>query len=293
MPELPEVETVRRALDPRLVGHHITSVEQRRPDLRFPFPQDFTARLTGRRVEAVRRRAKYLLAELDTAETLVVHLGMSGRITLSTPNGRNQATARFHQATEGLDALGKAPHDHVVFDLDDGTRVVFNDHRRFGFMDLVANDKLFHHKHFVGLGPEPLGNTFSHAHLDDTLKTKSTPIKTALLDQRVVAGLGNIYVCEALHRARISPKRLARSIPGVRAARLAPAIRSVLEEAICAGGSSLRDYIHTDGSLGYFQHAFNVYDREGEACQNVGCQGIVRRIVQSGRSTFYCSQCQR
>lgn len=294
MPELPEVETVRRALEPRLVGRRFAQVDQRRPDLRFPFPDDFVARLTGRTVETLRRRAKYLLLTLDSDEVLVIHLGMSGRMIVAGPDTEPQNTAKFHdQAGEGDGAIGQAPHDHVVFDFDDGTRVVFNDHRRFGLMDLVGQDQLETHKLFAGLGPEPLGNAFSHVYLNDALRAKQTPIKAALLDQRVVAGIGNIYACEALHRSAISPKRLARTVPGVRAARLAPAVKSVLEDAIAAGGSSLRDYVQTDGSLGYFQHAFAVYDREGKPCQRPGCDGLIQRIVQSGRSTFYCGKCQR
>lgn len=294
MPELPEVETVRTALEPAMTGRCFARVQQRRPNLRFPFPEKFVTRLEGQSVLAVRRRAKYLVIDLSDGESLIVHLGMSGRMTVTPPGGGAHATAPFHQTTPGdtiTDDL--QTHDHVVFDLDDGTRIVFNDHRRFGLMDLADTAELESYKFFVKMGPEPLGNAFSESHMDQALAGKSTPIKAALLDQRVVAGLGNIYVCEALYRSGISPKRLARTIPGKRVTRLVPVVRDVLRDAIAAGGSSLRDYAHTDGSLGYFQHTFSVYDREGEPCKTEGCAGTVRRIVQSGRSTFYCSRCQR
>jgi len=298
MPELPEVETVRTALEPAMLGRRFTRVLQRRADLRFPFPKEFGTRLEGQQISGLRRRAKYLLIDLDGGETLIVHLGMSGRITVHPPKRPGIATARMHHPapthmTGDANSDGLETHDHVVFDLDDRTRIVFNDHRRFGMMDLAATSNLENYKFFTRLGPEPLGNGFSETHLDRVLAGKSTPIKAALLDQRVVAGLGNIYVCEALHRSGISPRRLARTIPGKRATRLVPAIRDVLRDAIAAGGSSLRDYAHTDGSLGYFQHAFSVYDREGKACHTTGCTGLVGRIVQSGRSTFYCGKCQR
>lgn len=317
MPELPEVETVRRALEPCLVDRRLVRVEQRRPDLRFPFPDRFVDRLEGARIQTVGRRAKYLLVSLDTGETLLAHLGMSGRMTILPANETSpsappapaapRATAQFHDkapvdrvtstkvgATKPTARpIGEQPHDHVVFHLDDGTRIVFSDHRRFGYMDLMATDAMETNRHLARLGPEPLGNAFSVAHLDTALASKSTPIKAALLDQRVVSGLGNIYVCEALYRSGISPRRLARTIPGARARRLVPAIRDVLNDAIAAGGSSLRDYAHTDGSLGYFQHTFAVYDQENEVCQRQDCGGTVRRIVQSGRSSFYCDRCQR
>lgn len=294
MPELPEVETVRTALEPAMNGRQFARVQQRRADLRFPFPDGFVDRLEGQRISSVRRRAKYLLVDLSGGETLIVHLGMSGRMTVTPPDGSATATAHFHQSAPG-DTLADAlqTHDHVVFDLDDGTRIVFNDHRRFGMMDLTATDTLETYRFFSKLGPEPLGNGFSEVHMDAALEGKSTSIKAALLDQRVVAGLGNIYVCEALYRSGISPKRLARTVRGKRMTRLVPAVRDVLRDAIAAGGSSLRDYAHTDGSLGYFQHTFSVYDREGEGCRTDGCTGKVQRIVQSGRSTFYCSGCQR
>jgi len=294
MPELPEVETVRTALEPAMLGRRFVTVLQRRSDLRFPFPENFVSRVEEQRVIGVRRRAKYLLIDLESSETLIIHLGMSGRMTVTPWKGGPMATARFHQQVPG-DALSDdlETHDHVVFDLDDGTRIVFNDHRRFGLMDLASTDDLDTYKFFAKMGPEPLGNAFSEIHMDAALAGKATPIKAALLDQRVVAGLGNIYVCEALFRSGISPKRLARSVRGKRMTRLVPAVRDVLRDAIAAGGSSLRDYAHTDGSLGYFQHTFSVYDQEGAPCKKPDCRGIVKRIVQSGRSTFYCGTCQR
>ena len=293
MPELPEVETVRRALEPALAGRTFASVEQRRADLRFPFPANFVDRVAGADVQAVRRRAKYLMIDLSRGETLIVHLGMSGRITVVPHKEPARAVPDLYRTPPHDAATALGPHDHVVFTLDDGTTIIFNDHRRFGFMDLAETATLETCRHFLRMGPEPLGNRFSPAHLDSALFGKATPIKAALLDQRIVAGLGNIYVCEALYRAEISPRRLARSVRGKRVARLVPAIRDVLTQAIAAGGSSLRDYAHTDGSLGYFQHTFSVYDREGEPCPRTACGGTVRRIVQSGRSTFYCGRCQR
>ena len=293
MPELPEVETVRRGLAPALEGRRIARVLQRRPDLRYPLPERFAERLAGRRVERLDRRAKYILARLEGDEVLLVHLGMSGRFTIHAPDAAApDAPGRFHH--DAAAGTGGAPHDHVVFDMEDGTRIVYSDHRRFGFMDLIAGAALDANRHLKDLGPEPLGNEFSAAVLGDRLKGRRAPIKAALLDQRTVAGLGNIYVCEALHRAGVSPNRAASGVAGpLRAERLARAIRDVLTDAIAAGGSTLRDYAHTDGELGYFQHAFAVYDREGEPCSKPGCGGTVRRMVQSGRSTFYCPQCQR
>ena len=274
MPELPEVETVRRGLIGPLEGHVLARVQQNRPDLRWPLPADFAGRLTGRRVERLDRRAKFILARLDDGEVWITHLGMSGRMLLS----RDGATP-------------PGPHDHIVIETDGGDIVTFNDVRRFGMMDLVPEDGLSEHFLLRDLGPEPLGNAFNDEVLSAALAGRKTPIKAALLDQKVVAGLGNIYVCEALHRAGISPKRLARSVAGKRASRLVPAIREVLNQAIAAGGSSLRDYVQTSGELGYFQHNFAVYGREGEPCRN--CGKPVKRIVQSGRSTFYCGACQR
>ena len=291
MPELPEVETIRRGLVPVLTGRRLVRVDVRRADLRVPFPENFALRLAGRQVQVLRRRAKYLLADLDGGETLVVHMGMSGRFTVHA-RGDVAMPGRFvYEMPNGERANGK--HDHVVFHTDDGSRIVFTDHRRFGLMLLAKTSQLEQHELFAGLGPEPLDSSFTPSLLGSVIAGKRTPIKAALLDQRVVAGLGNIYVCEALFRARISPKRLAGSVPGVRAQRLAPAIKAVLEAAIHAGGSTLRDYAQADGELGYFQHHFAVYDRESRRCPRRGCTGTVRRIVQSGRSTFYCPMCQR
>ena len=291
MPELPEVETVRLGLVPALEGRILTRVNAKRADLRIAFPERFAGRLTGRRVLALARRAKYLLAHLDNGQTLIVHLGMSGRLTIHGPHAAVKP-AKFHHKTPD-DGSGDGKHDHVVFETDEGTRIVFTDHRRFGLMTIAQTDALSSHSLFVGLGPEPLDDAFTPAFLSGALKGKRTPIKSALLDQRVVAGLGNIYVCEALFRARISPKRLAASVGGERAKRLVPAIKKVLEAAIKAGGSSLRDYAKADGELGYFQHHFAVYDREGKPCPAKDCRGKIKRIVQAGRSTYYCPSCQK
>jgi len=283
MPELPEVETVRRGLVPVLEGAQIAAVEVRRPDLRWPLPERMAERLKGQVVERLRRRSKYLLADLSSGETLIIHLGMSGRILIS-----GDVPGVFHR-----DHVPQAVHDHVVLDLASGVRVTYNDARRFGAMDLVATDAVETHWLLKSIGPEPLGNGFDETYLAAALKGRRTPVKTALLDQRIVAGLGNIYVCEALHRTGLHPKRHAGRIGAARLAGLVPVIRAVLIEAIDAGGSSLRDYRQTDGELGYFQHAFRVYDREGQPCLKAGCGGTVRRIVQSGRSSFYCPACQR
>jgi formamidopyrimidine-DNA glycosylase len=291
MPELPEVETVRLGLIPAVEGHRLTRVQARRADLRIAFPSGFVERLTGRSVARIRRRAKYLLLDLDSGETLVVHLGMSGRLTIHGAKAAVKPGRFHHKAAE--DGSGEGKHDHVVFETEEGTRIVFTDHRRFGLMALTQTSGLERDKLFEGLGPEPLDDAFTPAVLSAKLKGKRTPIKAALLDQRVVAGLGNIYVCEALFRARISPKRLANSVAGERAKKLVPAIKAVLREAIAAGGSSLRDYARADGELGYFQHHFAVYDREGAPCPGRDCKGRIKRIVQSGRSTFYCPSCQR
>jgi len=275
MPELPEVETVRRGLALRISGRRIVRAELRRPDLRRPFPPALAERLDGALIGALGRRGKYILIELDADGLLLLHLGMSGRITA------------------GSAAQPTVPHDHVVLTLDDGTIIRFNDPRRFGLIDYVRRSEAAQHPLLAGLGPEPLDPGFDAAYLVATLAGKLTPIKTALLDQRVVAGLGNIYVCEALFRAGLSPRRLAASIGWVRAERLAAAIKSVLTEAIAAGGSSLRDYVQADGALGYFQHHWAVYGREGEPCHDCNCAEGVRRIVQSGRSTFFCAKRQR
>ncbi len=283
MPELPEVETVRRGLLPVMEGRLIVQAVVNRPDLRWPLPLGMAGRLMGKRVTALRRRSKYILADLDSGETLIIHLGMSGRMLVSgAPLGD------FHH-----DHPTPAKHDHVVLNMEGGARVTFNDARRFGSMDLIATDRAESHPLLASLGPEPLGNAFSGHYLAERLKSRNTPIKSALLDQGVVAGLGNIYVCEVLFRAGINPARKAGQIAAVRVAGLAPIIRDVLAEAIDAGGSSLRDYRQTDGELGYFQHAFNVYGREGEPCNTPGCRSSIIRIVQSGRSSFYCPTCQR
>lgn len=283
MPELPEVETVRRGLVPAMEGAVITSVQVNRPDLRWPFPENMAARLTGQRVTALRRRSKYILADLSGGESLLIHLGMSGRMTVS-----GDPLGQFHH-----DHPTPQKHDHVVFDMDNGACITFNDPRRFGAMDLMDTAAADTHPLLAKLGPEPLGNAFDESYLADALKTRNTPIKSALLDQRIVAGLGNIYVCEALYRAGISPKRRARNISSARAAALVPIIRDVLRDAIRAGGSSLRDFRQADGELGYFQHSFDVYDREGQPCRTPGCTNTIHRIVQSGRSSFYCPSCQR
>jgi formamidopyrimidine-DNA glycosylase len=287
VPELPEVETVRRGLAPHLEGRRIVTAVLNRPDLRFPFPARFSARLQGRMILPLARRAKYLLVPLDSGETLVIHLGMSGRV-LVLRGDRPDQPGDFHHE------IGRLPqHDHVVLSLDDGGRLVFNDPRRFGFMLLEPSAALESHPAFVGLGVEPLGNVFSGAHLLARFKGRRTPLKAALLDQRNVAGLGNIYVCEALHRAGLAPDRAAATLQPEEAEQLAALIRDVLAEAIEAGGSTLRDYRHEDGSLGYFQHAFRAYGREGEPCTTPGCDGTISRIVQSGRSTFHCGKCQK
>ncbi|HTT78790.1 MAG TPA: bifunctional DNA-formamidopyrimidine glycosylase/DNA-(apurinic or apyrimidinic site) lyase [Stellaceae bacterium] len=275
MPELPEVETIRRGLALRLSGRRIVRAELRRPDLRRPFPPDLAQRLDGALIGDLRRRGKYILAELDDDGLLLLHLGMSGRITVGGDNAPDEK------------------HDHVVLRLDDGTVVRFNDPRRFGLIDYLARGEEARHPLLAGMGPEPLGPDFDGAYLTQALAGKMTPIKAALLDQKIVAGLGNIYVCEALYRARLSPRRLAATVTGARAARLAQAIRDVLQEAIEAGGSSLRDYVQANGELGYFQHRWAVYGKEGETCPACNCRDGVRRITQSGRSTFYCARWQR
>jgi formamidopyrimidine-DNA glycosylase len=295
MPELPEVETVRRGLQPVLEGALIMSVEARRPDLRFPFPDGFAKRLAGRRVTALGRRAKYLTVATEGGPLLICHLGMSGSFRIES---------ELDGATPGLfhhERSKDAAHDHVVFHVaptaGPAARIVFNDPRRFGFMLFAGPDGT--HPMLDGLGVEPTGNTLDGALLATLLANRKAPLKAALLDQGLIAGLGNIYVCEALWRAGLSPRRAAGSIvaaggrPTERTNRLAEAIRSVIADAIAAGGSSLRDYIHADGSLGYFQHSFSVYDREGERCRKPSCKGYIARIVQSGRSTFFCPVCQR
>jgi len=286
MPELPEVETVRRGLAPAMEGRRILSAEARRPDLRFAFPERFAARLTGTRVERIDRRSKYLLVRLGSGETLLMHLGMSGRFSVTAEDISRQPGDFVYAAP------ANPAHDHVGFEMEGGVTVTYNDPRRFGFMTLYATDDEDTQPYLKDLGPEPLSNGFSEARLNTAFKGRRSPVKAGLLDQHVVAGLGNIYVCEALWRARISPRRLCQSIPGVRASRLAPAVRAVIAEAIEAGGSTLRDYAGADGAMGYFQHRFDVYGREGEPCHR--CEDArIERIVQSGRSSFYCPSCQR
>ncbi|MCB1399628.1 MAG: bifunctional DNA-formamidopyrimidine glycosylase/DNA-(apurinic or apyrimidinic site) lyase [Rhodobacteraceae bacterium] len=281
MPELPEVETVRRGLLPAMEGRRIARAEINRPDLRWPLPERMAERLEGALVRRLRRRSKYILADLDSGESLLIHLGMSGRMLVS-----GVAIGEFH-----LDHPLPQKHDHVVLHMEGGARVTFNDARRFGAMDLVRTDREEAYWLLRDLGPEPFGNDFHEDYLVARLKGRATPIKAALLDQRVVAGLGNIYVCEVLYRAGIDPRRQAGRIAARRIAGLVPIIRDVLSEAIAAGGSSLRDHRQADGELGYFQHAFRVYDREDEACAQ--CGATIRRIVQSGRSSYYCPACQR
>ena len=295
MPELPEVETVRRGLEAAMDGERITRVEVRRPDLRWPLPKDFAQRLQGKRVISVGRRAKYLLVDLSSGDVLVMHLGMSGsfHVFLGKKSENKRLGLYYHERSERL------AHDHVVFHLASGASVTFNDPRRFGSMKLVARERLDGEPLLRGLGPEPLGNTFDAAMLAEACRGKKTSLKAALLDQRVVAGLGNIYVCEALHRAHLSPKRRASTLaerdgaPNERATRLVDGIKAVLTQAIKDGGSSLRDHRLTDGELGMFQHHFRVYDRAGAPCRTAGCRGAIKRIVQNGRSTFYCPVCQK
>jgi len=274
-----------------MLGYRFISVETRRRDLRIPFPENFEKRLIGRRVNRLWRRAKYILADLDGGETLVIHLGMSGRIAVYRNGNAIHPGSFYFHSTESELAPGK--HDHVFFDTDAPAHIVFTDHRRFGLMTLVETAAIDSHKLFRSLGIEPLSEDFDAAHLKLALKGKKTPVKAALLDQRVVAGLGNIYVCEALWRAGISPRRRAARVTSKQIAILAPGIRSVLEEAVRLGGSSLRDHRRTNGELGEFQKTFAVYDREGEPCMKEGCAGIVRRIAQGGRSSFYCPVCQK
>ena len=287
MPELPEVETVRCGLLPAMEGQRIARAELRRADLRWPFPPDMGARLSGARVVQLRRRSKYILADLDRSESLIIHLGMSGRMVISGLAAAH-VPGQFHHDHPALEK-----HDHVILHMENGARITFNDPRRFGAMDLCATSLLESHPLLASIGPEPLGNAFNADYLAARLAGRKTPIKAALLDQRIVAGLGNIYVCEALFRAGIHPKRAAGRIGRLRIEALTEAIRATLLEAIAAGGSSLRDYRQANGELGYFQHAFRVYGRQGAACVTQGCPGMVRRVVQSGRSSFYCPICQR
>jgi formamidopyrimidine-DNA glycosylase len=293
MPELPEVETVRRGLQPVMEGAKILHAEVRRKDLRFPFQKDFVARLTGQSVTGLGRRAKYLMADLASGDVLLMHLGMSGSFRVHEK--QDAVTPGEFQHARGKDAA----HDHVLFRMSSGADIVFNDPRRFGYMKVIARDAIESEPLLKGLGPEPLGNEFDAAMLACACAGKATTLKAALLDQRVVAGLGNIYVCEALHRAHLSPRRQASTLanrkrePTGHARRLVDAIHDVLNQAIKAGGSSLRDHRQTSGELGYFQHSFQVYDREGEKCPTEGCGGVVRRFTQNGRSTFWCPKCQK
>jgi formamidopyrimidine-DNA glycosylase len=293
MPELPEVETVRRGLQPVMEGQRLARVETRRADLRFPFQKDFAARLDGRVVTGLGRRAKYLLADLDSGDVLVMHLGMSGSFRVTLPEGETTPGDFHYPRSENR------THDHVVFYMASGAVIAFNDPRRFGFMKIVARSGIDSEPMLKGLGPEPLGNAFDAAMLAGACAGKATSLKAALLDQRVVAGLGNIYVCEGLFRAHLSPKRRASTLaarngaPTDHARRLVDSIHAVLNAAIKAGGSSLRDHRQTDGELGYFQHSFLVYDREGEPCKTPTCKGVVRRFTQNGRSTFWCPVCQK
>ena len=293
MPELPEVETVRRGLQPAMEGARFDEVLQRRPDLRFPLPKDFVKRLRGKTVRGLGRRAKYLLADLSSDEVLLMHLGMSGSFRVSHESGEATPGEFHHERSKD------ANHDHIVFRMSSGATVTFNDPRRFGFMKLISRSAMDDEPMLRSLGPEPLGNEFDAAMLAQACRGKSTSLKAALSDQRVVAGLGNIYVCEALHRAHVSPKRKASTLlerndaPHPRALALVDAIKAVLNDAIKAGGSSLRDHRQTDGDLGYFQHSFRVYDRAGEKCPTKGCKGTIRRIVQGTRSTFFCPVCQK
>ena len=283
MPELPEVETVLRGIEPTMTGYKIDQLILNRPDLRWPFPGGMAERVSGAKVLGLRRRSKYILADLDSNETLLIHLGMSGRILVSgDPLGN---FVRDHPPIE--------KHDHVIFSMENGARITFNDPRRFGAMDLLDTALGDAHPLLRNIGPEPFGNEFQEDYLVNILKKKNSPIKSALLDQRIIAGLGNIYVCEVLFRAGISPKKLVGKISAKRTAPMVAIIRDVLGEAIQAGGSTLRDFRHSDGELGYFQHTFKVYGREDEACTNTDCDAKIKRIVQSGRSSFYCPKCQR
>ncbi|HIM46630.1 MAG TPA: bifunctional DNA-formamidopyrimidine glycosylase/DNA-(apurinic or apyrimidinic site) lyase [Alphaproteobacteria bacterium] len=288
MPELPEVETVRRGLTAVMEGRRIMAVDVRRRDLRIPVPENFADALVGRTVVRLGRRGKYLVFELDDGMVLLAHLGMSGRMLIDRPETGEPGVIDRHAHTTGAGST----HEHIVFEVGNGTLIRFRDPRRFGLMTLTRKEDLATHKLLAELGPEPTGAAFTGAVLSAALAGKKTPIKAALLDQRIVAGLGNIYVCESLFQAGISPRRMASSVQGKRAVRLVEAIHSVLDEAIEAGGSTLRDHVAPDGEIGYFQHSFQVYDREGVPCPGCTCGGVVRRIVQSGRSTFYCPRRQ-
>ncbi len=297
MPELPEVETVKRGLEPILLGQVIIAVELRRANLRFPFPEGFAAKLTGAKVLSLTRRAKYILIDLDNNHTLISHLGMTGRFTALKPEGGGTNLGEFYFET-AAHPNADGPHDHVVFVLGNGVRMIYSDPRRFGMMDLSQTHELTSHKLLKDIGVEPLGNELNSEYLAKKFRGKSAPLKSALLDQRIIAGLGNIYVCEALHRARLSPKRKARTMVKAKAHDprlddLLRHIKDILNEAIIAGGSTLQDFVGTNGEKGAYQQRFSAYDREGESCTNSGCGGQIKRITQAGRSTFYCPTCQK
>jgi formamidopyrimidine-DNA glycosylase len=297
MPELPEVEIVRRGLAGAMLGHRIVKVKLKRQDLRFPLPQDFASRVEGRTVQAVDRRAKYIIATLSGGESLLMHLGMSGRFTIFRIDGKASNLGEFH-LEEAAGAGGRGIHDHVVFMLDDGTSIVYTDPRRFGVMDLVPAAELGSHRLMKHLGVEPLGTGLTTRYLARAFAGRAAPLKAALLDQKLVAGLGNIYVCEALFRSGLSPTRRAGTLVknrknDRRLGILVREIRRVLNRAIDAGGSTLRDYAGADGTVGSYQHRFSVYDRLGKPCLRRGCTGTIRRLIQAGRSTFYCPVCQR
>jgi formamidopyrimidine-DNA glycosylase len=297
MPELPEVETVKNGLAPVLMGQIITHVALRRANLRFAFPADFALCLEGAEVENLSRRAKYILIELSNGQSLIVHLGMTGRFTVLRPEGAAANLGVFY-FEKGAGKNADGPHDHVVFTLSNGVRLVYSDPRRFGMMDVTKTGSLDQHRLLKDIGVEPLGNEFSGVHLAEKFRGKSAPLKAALLDQRIVAGLGNIYVCEALHRAGLSPLRKAGTLVKAKSYDprldiLARHIKEILSEAIRAGGSTLQDFVGADGAKGSYQQRFSAYDREGSDCDTLHCLGKITRIVQAGRSTFYCSKCQK
>jgi formamidopyrimidine-DNA glycosylase len=297
MPELPEVETVKRGLEPILLGQVFIAVELRRANLRFPFPEGFAAKLTGAKVLSLTRRAKYILIDLDNNHTLISHLGMTGRFTALKPEGGGTNLGEFYFET-AANPNADGPHDHVVFVLGNGIRMVYSDPRRFGMMDLSHTHELTNHKLLKDIGVEPLGNELNSEYVAKKFRGKLAPLKAALLDQRIIAGLGNIYVCEALHRARLSPKRKAGTLVKAkshdpRLDDLLRHIKDILSEAIHAGGSTLQDFVGADGEKGAYQQRFSAYDREGESCTNSGCGGHINRIAQAGRSTFYCPTCQK
>ncbi len=293
MPELPEVETVRRGLAPALVGRRIARLDVRRPDLRFPFPENFAERVSGKTVNALERRAKYLIAALSSGDDLVMHLGMTGRFTIVTGNEANVPGQYVYESRSD------PRHDHVEMHIAGGSRVIYNDPRRFGFMLLIPAAERENHPLFDGLGVEPLGSDLTPEYLAQRARAKKANLKALLMDQRVIAGLGNIYVSEALYRAGLSPNRAASSLsdaagrPTERVRRLVPAIKDVLADALAAGGSTLRDYRQADGGSGSFQNEFAVYDRDGGPCPRPGCGGIIKRVVHTGRATYFCGRCQR